>query len=61
MTDIIFILAGIFVPIFILVVAVVWEHEDIKFYQRRIDNERQRAEFLFKAYLKSIGCEPKES
>lgn len=50
MTDIIFILVGIFVTIFILVVAVVWEH-----------NERQRAEFLFEAYLKSIGCETKES
>ena len=28
MTDIIFILAGIFVPIFILAIAAVWEHED---------------------------------
>lgn len=55
--DIIFILAGIFVPIFILVVAAVWEYQDQE-WRREIDE--RKASFLFDSYLKSIGCKPIE-
>ena len=57
MTDIILILAGMFLPIFILVVAAVGEYQDQEL-RREIDE--RKASFLFDSYLKSIGCEPIE-
>lgn len=57
MTDIIFILAGILVPIFFLVVAAVLEYQD---QERRREKDERKASFLFDSYLKSIGCEPIE-
>lgn len=57
MTEIIFILAGIFVPIFILVVAAVLKYQD---QERRREIDERKASFLFDSYLKSVGCEPIE-